>query len=127
MLYFDRTGTSEGIDISKPNVSKECDICHYLYFLDRGFMFQLHVCNKCHDVLMMSMNPGNITILDINGADYRCISNRISKNKEVNLLQKADLKETREAVELLVSVNNLWHQKNMAQYFLTVTKFIENY
>ena len=127
MLYFDRTGASEGIDISKPNPSKECDICHYLYFLDRGFMFQLHVCNKCQDVLMMSMNPGNITILDINGADYCCISNRISKNKEVNLLQKADLKETREAVELLVPVNNLWHQKNMAQYFLTVTKFIENY
>ena len=107
MLYFDRTGVSEGIDISKPNASKECDICHYLYFLDRGFMFQLHVYNKCHDVLMMSMNPGNITILDINGADYSCIINRINKNKEVYLLQKADLKEKREAAELLVSVNNL--------------------
>ena len=82
-------------------------ICHYWYFLDKGFTFQLHVCKKCHDVLMMSINFSNITILDINGADYSCIINRINKNKEVYLLQKADLKETREAAELLVSVNNL--------------------
>ena len=24
----------------------------YWYFEDVGFRFQLHVCNKCHDVLM---------------------------------------------------------------------------
>ena len=29
MLYFDRIGVSEGIDVNKTNVSKECDICHY--------------------------------------------------------------------------------------------------
>ena len=40
MLYFDRIEVSEGIDINKTIVSKECNICHYWYFLGKGFKFQ---------------------------------------------------------------------------------------
>ena len=29
-----------GIDVSKTSQSKECDICHYCYFLGKGFKFQ---------------------------------------------------------------------------------------
>ena len=29
MLYFDRIGVPEGIDVNKTSASKECDICHY--------------------------------------------------------------------------------------------------
>ena len=29
MLYCDRIGVFEGIDINKTSTSKECDICHY--------------------------------------------------------------------------------------------------
>ena len=36
--------------------ANECDICHYWYFLSKGFKFQINVCNRCHDLLMMSMN-----------------------------------------------------------------------
>ena len=36
MLYFDRI---EGIYINKKSASKECDICRYWYFLDKGFNF----------------------------------------------------------------------------------------
>ena len=50
MLYFDRTGISEGVDVNKTSVSKECDICNYLYFLRKEFRFQLYVCNRCHDL-----------------------------------------------------------------------------
>ena len=32
MLYFDSIDVSEGIDINKTSASKECDICHYLYY-----------------------------------------------------------------------------------------------
>ena len=39
MLYYDRTDVSEGIDINKSNASKECDICYYWYFLNKGFNF----------------------------------------------------------------------------------------
>ena len=62
MLYYDRIDVSEGIDINKTSASKDCDIGHCWYFLDKGFKFQPNVCNVCHDVLMMSMNLSNITI-----------------------------------------------------------------
>ena len=29
MLYYDRIGVPEGIDIDKTSESKKCDICHY--------------------------------------------------------------------------------------------------
>ena len=45
MLYYDRTDISEGIDINKTSVLKECDICHCCYFLDKGFKFQPYVFN----------------------------------------------------------------------------------
>ena len=34
-------------------------------FLDKGFKFQPDVCNRCHDVLMMSLDLSNIAILNI--------------------------------------------------------------
>ena len=32
MLEYDRMDISEEIDVNKTNLSKECDIFHYLYF-----------------------------------------------------------------------------------------------
>ena len=56
MLYNDRTDVSERIDVNKTSESKECDICHYWYFLYKKIKFQTNVCNGCHYELMMSMN-----------------------------------------------------------------------
>ena len=47
MLYFDRIDVSEGNDVNKASASKECDICRYWYFLNKGFKFQPNVCFKC--------------------------------------------------------------------------------
>ena len=33
-LYFDRIDVSEGNAVNKTTASKECDICHYCYFLN---------------------------------------------------------------------------------------------
>ena len=41
MLEDDRIAISEGIDIDKRNKSKECDICHYWYFLDKKFNYEI--------------------------------------------------------------------------------------
>ena len=49
MLYFDTVEVSEGIDVNKTIASKECDICHYCYFLNYSFKFQPNVCNISHD------------------------------------------------------------------------------
>ena len=47
--------------------------------------------NRCHDLLMISMNLSNIAISDIKGSDYRCIISLISKNEAINQLQNAHL------------------------------------
>ena len=65
MLHYDRIYVSEGIDINKTSTLKKCDICYYWYFLDKKFNFQPDVCNRCHDVLMMSVNLNNIAILNV--------------------------------------------------------------
>ena len=31
MLEYEQIDISEGIDVNKTNLSKECDICHYWY------------------------------------------------------------------------------------------------
>ena len=40
MLHYDRIDVSEEIDVNKTSESKEYDICHYWYFLNKGFKFQ---------------------------------------------------------------------------------------
>ena len=91
MLCFDRVDISEGINVNKTKKSKECDICHYWYFLDKGFKFQPNICNRYHDLLMISMNLSDIAILNIKSTDYRCIISRISKNEAINLMQNSSL------------------------------------
>ena len=93
MLYYDRIDVFEEIDVNKTSELKECDNCHYWYFLDKGFKFQPDVCNGCHNVLMMSKNLGNIAILNIRGIDDRCIISRIVKSQAINLMQNFNLSE----------------------------------
>ena len=61
---------SEGTNFNKISASKECKICCYWLFLDKGFKFQPYISNGSHDALMMSMNLSNIAILNISSADY---------------------------------------------------------
>ena len=98
MLYYDRTDVSEGIDVNKTSTSKEHDVCHYWYFLNYSFKFQPNVCNRCHYLLMMSMNLSDIAILNIKGSDYRCIISLTSKNEVRNLNQNANLTEESRAL-----------------------------
>ena len=54
-------------------------------FLNKGFKFQPNVCNRCNDLLMMSLNLSDIAILNIKSTDYRCIISGISKSEAINL------------------------------------------
>ena len=67
MLYYDRI-----------------DISHYWCFLNYSY-------NRCHDLLMMSINLIDIAVLNIKGSDYHCIISLISKNKAIKLMENADL------------------------------------
>ena len=96
MLYYDIIEVSEEMDLNKTNASKECDIFHCPYFLDKRFKFQPYLCNGCHDLLMMSINFNNIVVLNIHIVDYCCNIYGISKSDVVNVLQNANLTEKRE-------------------------------
>ena len=87
---IDRVGISEGIDVNKTSVSKECDKCHYQYFLNYSFQFQTNFWNWCHDLVMMSINHSDMAILNIKGSDYWFIINLI-RNETVNVVQNVDL------------------------------------
>ena len=93
MWYFYRIDVSGGIGVNKTSKSKECYISHYWKILIKGFKFQSHVCNRCHDLLMMFMKISNIAILTIKNTDYQCIINAINKNEAIKSLQNIDLTE----------------------------------
>ena len=90
MFHSDRINTSEGIDVNKTSASKKCDLCHYWYFLNYSFKFQPNVCNRSHDLLMMSVTLSDMAILNIKGSDFLCIINLISKKEVIHLLQNGD-------------------------------------
>ena len=94
MLYYDRTDVSERIYVNKASGNLK----NYWYLLNYSYKFQANVCNRCHDLLMMSINFGDIAILNIKGPDYRCIISLISTNEAIKLLQNVDLTEKRETL-----------------------------
>ena len=99
MIYFDRINVSERIYVHKASESRECDICHYWYFLNKGFKFELTVCNGCHDSLMMPVDLSDIAFLIIKVCAFCCIISGISNSEAINLIQHADLTEKSETFE----------------------------
>ena len=83
------------MDVNKISASKECNICYYWYFLSYALSFKQigAVCDRCHDLLIMSINLSDIAILNINRSDYCCIISLISKNEAIKLMLKADVIE----------------------------------
>ena len=69
----------------------QCNISHYWCFLNKGFKFQTNACNRCHNLLKMSMNFSDIAILSIKGSGYCFIISRINKNEAISLMQNAHL------------------------------------
>ena len=93
MLEYDRTDISEGIDINKANASKECDICHYWYFLDKNFNYDPYLCNGCHDLMQKAMYFNDVAIVSIKGNDYRIHFWYMSKNDAISIMNNSNLKE----------------------------------
>ena len=89
MLQYLKIDVSEGIDVNKTSVSKECKLCHYWFFKDVGFKFEEHVCNRCHDLLTMAYFLKSVAILSAKGATLRCLLMGINKNKELKILNNS--------------------------------------
>ena len=88
MLEYDRIDISEGIYINKTNASKECDICHYWYFLDKNFTYEPYLCNGLHDLMQKAMNFNDAAIVSIKVNNYRIHFWYMSKDDAISIMPK---------------------------------------
>ena len=91
MLEYDRIDISEGIDVNKTNLSKECDICHYWYFKDIGFKYEPYLCNGCHDLMQKAMSFNNIAIVYVKRSACRINFWYMSKDDAINIMNGSNL------------------------------------
>ena len=88
MLEYERIDISEGIDVNKTNLSKECDICHYWYFKDIGFKYEPYLWNECHNLMQKAMGFNNNAIIYIYIKEnaYRIHFWYTSKDDAINIM-----------------------------------------
>ena len=91
MLEYDRIDISEGIN--KTSASKECNICHYWYFLDKNFSYEPYFCNGCHDFMEKAMNFNDVAIVSIKINDYRIHFWYMTKAEAISIMQNSNLNE----------------------------------
>ena len=68
-------------------------ICHYWFFKNKKFNFEILICNGCHNFSMMYYELENIAIFKIKGVDYRYILWNIFYDEAFNLLSNLKLDE----------------------------------
>ena len=115
MLEYDRIDISEGIDINKTNASKECDICHYWYFLHKIFRHEPYLCNGCHDLMQKAMNFNDVAIVSVKGSDYRIHFWYMSKNDAINIMKNSNLNEKSGSLQFftyLIISETTYYQRN---------------
>ena len=91
MLEYDRIDISEGIDVNKTNLSKECDVCHYWCFKNIGIKYEPYLCNGCHDLLQKAMSFNNIAIVYVKGNAYGIDFWYMSKDDAIYIINGSNL------------------------------------
>ena len=86
MLEYDKIDIFEGIVVNKTSLLKEFDICHYCYFKDIGFKYELYLCNGCHDLMQKAMSFNNVAIVYVKGNAYRINFWYMSKDDAINII-----------------------------------------
>ena len=94
MLEYNRIDISEGIDVNKTNLSKECDTCHYWYFKDIGFKYENYLYNGCHD-LMQKAFSFNVAINYVTENAYIINFWYMSKDDAINIINGSNLADKR--------------------------------
>ena len=91
MLEYDRIDISQGIDVNKTSLSKECYICHYWFFKDIGFKYESYLSNGCHELIQKAMSFNNVAIVYAKGSAYRIHFWYISKDDAMNIVNGSKL------------------------------------
>ena len=91
MLEYDRIDISEGIDVNKRSASKECDICHYLFFKDIDFKCKPYLCKDCHDLMQEKLSFNDVATLNdvgyVKGNAYRIHFWYMSEDDAISIMK----------------------------------------
>ena len=98
MLEYERIDISEGFDVNKTNLSKECDSCHYWYFKDIGFKYEPYLCNGCHGLMQKAMSFNNVAIVYVKRSAYRINLWYMSKDDVINIMTGCNLVNKRDVL-----------------------------
>ena len=98
MLEYERIDISEGIDINKTNLSKQCDICHYWYFKDISFKYKPYLCNGCHDLMQKAIGFHTMALVYFKGSAYRINFWFMSKDDAINIMNGSNIVDKRGAL-----------------------------
>ena len=88
MLEYDRIDILEEIDVNKTNASKECDICHYWYFKDIDFKYELYLFNG---LMQKAMSFNAVAIVYVKGNAYRIHFWYMSKDDAISIMNNSNL------------------------------------
>ena len=91
MLEYDRIDILEGIDANKASASKEFDSCHFCYFKDIGFRYELYLYNGFHDLIQKAMGFNNVAIVYVKGTAYRIHFQYMSKGDAISIMNNSHL------------------------------------
>ena len=95
MLEYDRIAISEGIDVNKTSLSKECDICHYWYFKNNGFTYEPYLWNGCHDLMEKATSLNNVAVVSVKRNAYRIHFWYMTKDDAINIMNGSNLTDKR--------------------------------
>ena len=91
MLEYEKIDISEGIDVNKSSTSWKCNLCHFWYFTDKNFNYDLYFCNGCHDMSMKAVSIKNFAITYSEGNAYRVNFAFMCINDATKLLNNSNL------------------------------------
>ena len=91
MLEYDRIDISEGTDIKNTNASKACKICHYWYYKDVGFKYEVQLSNGCHGLMQKGVSFNDVAIVYVKGSAYRIHFWYMSKDDTINIMNNSNL------------------------------------
>ena len=95
MLEYDRIDISEGIDVNKTSLPKQCDICHYQYLKDISFRYEPRLCNGCNDLMKKAMSFNNVAIVYVKGSSYIIHFWYISKDDATYIMNGSNFADKR--------------------------------
>ena len=77
--------------ISIKQMYQKCKICHYSYFKDIGFKYELYLCNGCHSLMQKAIIFNDIAIIYVKGSAYRIHFWYMRKDDAISIMNYSNL------------------------------------